>query len=81
MVASRPFRSELPLYLEESAMIDAPAFTSPSGTSELASVAPGLVVAGPLPAFQDDLVIEELTDASRGVVAPRACICICTAGD
>ncbi|WP_432012375.1 hypothetical protein [Streptomyces cucumeris] len=62
-------------------MIDAPAFTSPSSTAELASVAAVTARTGSLPVFHDDLVIEELTDTSRGVVAPRACICICTAGD
>ncbi|MBL1097977.1 hypothetical protein [Streptomyces coffeae] len=62
-------------------MIDAPAFTSPSSTAELAPVVPGTAVAASLPALQDDLIIEELTDAARGVVAPRSCICICTAGD
>ncbi|QKV94811.1 hypothetical protein HUT19_26200 [Streptomyces sp. NA02950] len=62
-------------------MIDAPAFTSPSSTAELASAVSGTAVAGPLPALRDDLVIEELTDHYRGVVAPRPRICICTADD
>ncbi|MET7934986.1 hypothetical protein [Streptomyces sp. NPDC005322] len=59
-------------------MIDAPSFMKPVNTAELTSLAPDAGTAGHLPGPQDDLVIEELTDASRAAAAPRACICICT---